>query len=355
MRRVPELFLVIAAAAVAIVPLPRNLIERLYSRGFYGFIQPRLTSLSNHLPIALFDVALIVAALAIVTMWIVRLRRSSGRVRTSMTLLLDTATLGALVYFWFLLAWGLNYQRNPLRSILDFREDRVTVDALRTLGARDIDAMNQLYESAHRSGWPGPTETPLVLTSAFLRTQQDLRFAWQAVAGRPKRSLLNIYFRRAAVDGMTDPFFLETLTNQGLLPFERPFVTAHEWAHLAGYADESEANFLAWLICLRGGAAEQYSAWLSIYSTVLSALPRDERGIAQRLQPGPRRDLQAISDRFIRDVNPAASRAGNAVYDRFLKANRVEAGIRSYSEVIRLLLGTKFSSEGKPVIRANGV
>src|SRR5437764_10382698 len=113
---------------------------------------------------------------------------------------------------------------------------------------------------------------------------------------------------------MTDPFFLETLANQGLLPFERPFVGAHEWGHLAGYADESEANFLAWLICLRGREGDQYSAWISLYGTIAAGLPSGERGpAAERLQPGPRDDLRAIAARLAQQVNPAASRAGYAV------------------------------------------
>jgi hypothetical protein len=43
---------------------------------------------------------------------------------------------------------------------------------------------------------------------------------------------------------MTDPFFLETLVASDVLPFERPFLVAHEWSHLAGIADEGEANFV---------------------------------------------------------------------------------------------------------------
>src|SRR5262249_687397 len=161
---------------------------------------------------------------------------------------------------------------------------------------------------------------------------RELGMGWTVVPAHPKRSLLDGYFRRVSVDGMTDPFFLETLASQSLLPFERPFVIAHEWGHLAGYADESEANFLACFTCLRGGPQERYSAWLSLYGTIVAALlPQDRATVVQRLEPGPRQDLIAMVDRVRREVNPTARRAGSAVYDRFLKANRVPAGIRSYS------------------------
>ena len=69
------------------------------------------------------------------------------------------------------------------------------------------------------------------------------------------------------------------------------------------------------------------------------------------MEAGPRADLEAISERIRRQAIPLANRAGYALYDRFLKANRVEAGIRSYAEVLRLLLGTRFSEEGVPMTR----
>jgi hypothetical protein len=151
---------------------------------------------------------------------------------------------------------------------------------------------------------------------------------------------------------MTDPFFLETLANHGLLAFERPFVVAHEWSHLAGYADESEANFVAWLICMRAPVQAQYSGWLSLYGTIAAALPpRDRIEISRRLEAGPRADLEAVAARLREQTSPFASRTGYAMYDKFLKANRVQAGIRSYGEVIQLLLGTRFDDAGNPIVR----
>jgi hypothetical protein len=38
-------------------------------------------------------------------------------------------------------------------------------------------------------------------------------------------------------------------------------------------------------------------------------------------------------------------RAGGEMYDRFLKANRVEAGIASYGGVVRLILGTRLAGD----------
>jgi hypothetical protein len=171
------------------------------------------------------------------------------------------------------------------------------------------------------------------------------------VPARPKRTILDWYFRRAGVDGMTDPFLLETLVAGNVLPFERAFVVSHEWSHLAGIADEGEANFTAWLSCVGGSAAHAYSGWLFLYAELARAVSASERAaLSDALAAGPRADLRAIRDRYVRDVNPRVSAAGWRVYDSYLKANRVPAGTASYDEVVRLVLGVRV--DGRPVIDA---
>ena len=353
MRRVLKLGVIIAAAAVALTPLPRYAVERAYSRGMYPIVQPALTALSNLTSFAWFDVTVTLTLTLIVVIWIVRLRQRTRRLGPTLaSLTVDTAAVAAVLYLWFFGVWGLNYQRLPLREQLDFREERITPDALRGLANRAVDALNALHSEAHATGWPELSAISAALEPAFVRAQSDLAMSWRARPGRPKRTLFNFYFTRVAVDGMTGPFFLETLANQTLLPFERAATVAHEWSHLAGYADESEANFVGWLVCMRGDVPAKYSGWLSLYGSVAGALPRSEYAeIARRLDEGPRADLRAISDRIRRYLIPTANRAGYALYDRFLKANRVEAGVMSYGEVVRLLLGTRFNEDGSPVVR----
>ena len=345
--------MILAAVALASTPLPRHAVERVYSRRVYPIIEPALTATSNLTSFALFDVTVVLAFALIVVMWALGLRRRTRRLGPTLAFLtIDTAAIAAVLYLWFFGVWGLNYQRLPLREQLDFREERITPDALSALAGRTVDALNALHSDAHAAGWRELSEISASLEPAFVHAQRDLAMSWTARAGRPKRTLFNFYFTRVAVDGMTGPFFLETLMNQTLLPFERAATVAHEWSHLAGYADESEANFVGWLVCMRGDVPAKYSGWLSLYGSVAGALPWSERAeLARRLNDGPRADLRAISDRVRRYAIPTASRAGYALYDRFLKANRVEAGVMSYGEVVRLLLGTRFNEDGSPVRR----
>ena len=353
MLRLLKFVLILGALLFAVVPLPRTIVARTYSRGIYPVVQPHLTGLSNRTSVALFDPIVLAAVSGLVVMWFLRLRRRrTGAARALAAVTLDTAAICAVLYLWFLGAWGLNYRREPLREQLDFREDRITREALRELALKNTASLNALYTDAHAEGWPPLRDTAAILQPAFVRAQHDLALTWTAAAGRPKGTLFNFYFTRVSIDGMTNPFFLETLANQTLLPFERASTVAHEWSHLAGYADESEANFVGWLVCMRGTRAIQYSGWLSLYGTVTNALARSDREeIVRQLDQGPRADLVAVSERVRSQAIPIASRAGYAVYDRFLKANRVEAGIRSYSEVLRLLLGTRFTDDGAPIRR----
>ena len=342
--------ILIAAAVAAVVPTPAAWVETAYSASFYLFLQRYLTPLASRFPFAFFDLLIgaVVGSLAI--WWVVRLSRASSgsRWRAALSMTVNTATLVALVYLVFLTTWGLNYRRQPLRQKLDFQQSRVTEEALLDLAHDSVAELNRLHELTRGLTWPGLDQLPDVLAPAFERAQHQLPGARTAVAGRPKRSLLTFYFRRAAIDGMTDPFFLEILINDEVLPFERAFVVAHEWAHLAGYADESEANFVGWLTCLAGDEAARYSAWLFLTPHLFRNLPEEgRRATSALLEAGPRRDLQAIASRLDRSI-PFVRRNARRVYDRFLKANRVEHGVASYDVVVELVLGARVGPGVQP-------
>jgi Protein of unknown function (DUF3810) len=338
--------IVLAAVAAAAVPLPARLVEAWYSRGLYPSIQATVTPISNRVEFALLDIAVCILLFVLMVAF-VRRTRSAGIARALVRSLISLMILAATLYLAFLLLWGFNYRRVPLEAKLEFDEARATRTAARTLGELAVRNVNATYDLAHAPVADGPS-----LEAAFQSAQQLLGALPPAVPGVPKRSLLGFYFRTAAIDGMTNPFFLEVIVNPDALPFERPFITAHEWAHLAGYAHEAEASFVAWLICTQGNGLARYSAWFAIYQHVSAALPRPDRAdLAGMLEEGPRRDWLEMSKRYER-ASPIVRNTAMEVYDRYLKANRVEEGIASYSGVVRLMLGAGVPDGQAPRLRS---
>ena len=340
--------LIVMAAVAAIAPLPATAVERLYSTRFYPLVQRVVTPASNLVPIALLDLA--IAGLLVFLVF--RFIRAGGRKPGLRALGVSLLKTIAVVYLLFLVIWGLNYRRVPLEDKLDFDRARVTRERAVALAAESVRRANALYQPAHaitanHGDNRNDLESAMNTALHVLEGRGYPRDGGHLRTGRPKRSLLGYYFRYAAIDGMTNPLFLEVIVNPDLLPMEQPEVLAHEWAHLAGYADESEANFVGWLTCLRGNALAQYSGWLSAYSRAVSVLPRDLRLTLPKLDEGPRQDLNAIAARYQRS-SPVVRRVAQDVYDSYLKANRIEEGVANYDAVLQLMLGTTLGGEWAP-------
>ncbi len=332
------------ALICAIAPFPAETIEGLYSTDWYLRIQNVLTTATNTIPIAWLDIAVACLLIAAIELVISR-TRTLGPKRAFTRNLMTAAGAAAWLYLLFLALWGLNYRRVPLERKLDYEQSRLTREAAIEFTNSAVVQVNTVYAAARATAFSRDA-----LAASFADTQIALGATRLAVPGVAKRSLLNYYFRRAAIDGMTDPYFLEIIVNPDVLEVERPFVVAHEWAHLAGYANEAEANFLAWLTCVRGNPPQQYSGWLAAYQHGMAAVPRADRSTIKPLDNGPRKDFEAIAARYAKS-SPAVRRAAREVYDEYLKANRVVEGIGSYDAVVRLMIGVRYKEKWIPLAR----
>ena len=330
------------AAGAAALPLPASAVERGYATGIYPALQSRLTAWSNETAISLFDVALAFTIVTLLTLWVRWLRAAvrSRSVRPVARGLAHSVVAAAVFYLWFLIAWGLNYAREPLESKIGYDPSRISRDALVRVAERATRAVNETYESGHAVGFGSGDEMPPALVRALHDVERQLGKPSPTMPGRPKRTLLAPFFRASGVDGMHAPFLLETLLNPDLTPPERPAVLAHEWAHLAGYAPEDDASFVGLLAALQADRGSQYSAWLALFHDALGQLPAaDQRRLIGQLEPGPRQDRQAIIARLQSRSEPVA-RVSWEAYDRYLKAQGVREGVASYSRVIQLVLGS---------------
>ena len=332
----------LVATAVAVAPPGAVFVERWYAKWLYPILQAELTALSNRAPIALFDVAIVVFALIAIGIWIwsIRLARKKQAIRSLARGFAATLTLLAVVYLWFLAAWGLNYARPPLESQIGFDTSRITPDAVRALAEHAVDRANKTHASGHAAGFPAIADSPQRLIDALHQVEREFGRPRSTVVATPKWSLLTPFYRASGVSGQLGPFFLETLLNPDLTGPERPAVLAHEWAHLSGYAPESDASFIGLLAALRAGPAAEYSVWLDLVSEATTQLqPVTQRLVLAKLEAGPLEDQNAIRERLKKLVRPV-ERAAWSTYDQMLKSQGVEEGVQSYSRVIQLLIGS---------------
>ena len=348
-RPAVQALLVLIATGAVLLPRPDAFIERVYGRGVYPPLQAMLTGASNVVPLAVFDAVIVVAVLlvgwwwtrAFGALWRGRAWRPAGRALGA------TATLAAFGYLWFLAVWGLNYARPPLEVRLALPAVKVSAGDVAVLLRQSVDEANALYRSAHHVDGVVPYRAEPSVAAALHAVEARHGRPRPTMPGTPKPTLLAPYFRMAGVDGLTAPMALETLLNPELTAPERPFVLAHEWAHLSGYAPEADANFVAWLVTQEPdiAAATRYSGVLFLLSEAARQVPTEvRRASLAALESGPRQDLADIASRMASRVD-LVERVGWRVYDSYLRSQGVEEGVRSYSRVVELIVRARRQGE----------
>lgn len=324
--------------AVLLLPLPEAYVEQFYSRDLYPWLQRGLTALSNLVRFSILDVLLVLGALGVLYRLIrlVKVAFATGPIDALWEGIRRSLRFAGVVLIVFLLVWGLNYKRVPLRS---------TLPAAPAETAEALEAVI-MESNALAARLRGQIEPELTFEQARDQLEVPMGAALAALGreplsppGRPKSSvLLTPYFTMAGVNGMLNPFVLESVVHPGLLPIERPFVLAHEWAHLAGQGSEAEANAVGWLACLKGGPTPAYSASIYLIMEAASRLPDQARTrVLARLDPGVRADIGAISRRMLQH-HPQVQRVASRVYEEYLQANGVKDGVADYGLALRLIL-----------------
>jgi len=336
----------IAAIVMFGVPVPAWLVETFYSRDAYPWLQRGLTSVSNLLPLAVIDVMFVAAAVALV--WRLALLVGTARQRGFLISVWEAfrrlVRVVAVAVVVFLLAWGCNYRRVPIEATLPQPVAPPTEVTLLTALVDAAALASQIRPAAVASPALEYPELARVLEEPMNAALRQLNRKPVAPVGRPKIShVLTPFFTAAGVTGMVNPYALESIVHPDLLPVERPWVLAHEWAHLSGHADEAEASAVGWLACMKGGPQLAYSASVYLIMNTWTEVPAaDRRGVIAGLDPGVRSDIDAVIERARRQ-KPEVQRVTSRVYDEYLRANRVADGTRSYGRALTLILSPSFS------------
>jgi hypothetical protein len=340
--RILEVSIVLAALALAtgLVAPARTAVERVYSTGVYPAIDRTVRSLTDPLPFSLGDVLFIALVTALLAGFGISLARALALRKAAPLGWFAWRTLVglALVYVWFLGSWGWNYLRVPVADKLVLHHDRTNEDAVTSLANRTVRELNRYAAAAHRVTYDDAT-TSAKLQPAFEAVIARLGDRTTFTAPPPKPTLFDFFMKASGTH--------EINLDRSTFPFERPATFAHEWGHISGFADESEANYISVLTCTTSSdPLLRYAGWLLVWFN----LPSDVH-VTQRAVPQVYADLEALRKRNERQVKPAVARAQQAAYGQYLRANHVKAGYESYRLFVRLLTAADYDAHGLPVVR----
>lgn len=249
----------------------------------------------------------------------------------------------------FLLLFGLHYLRPAVRNTFGLTPPPPDVVALERLARTCLEQANAELAAAapHWDAERGsrlpmsPPELIALLTESFNRCPElsalsSVRFS------PPKAPWSSHLMARAGIAGIFVPLTGEPHYDADQPAVSLPFTIAHEMAHQRGFALESEANFVAAVVCIRAQHPYlRYSGWAGAARYVLRDLARaPERYAAVVALAGDalRADWQAQARYWSRYAHGRLAALSARINHAYLQANGVTSGLANYHEVTGWLL-----------------
>jgi hypothetical protein len=326
------LSLALHIALLMVLPDGGDWVEAIYARGIYPVVGPIVAFIPALLPFSLAALALLALGLFMLGALVhtaLRWWRGTLRLRSAVEGTLAVGIVAAaLVFHAFYLFWGYNYLRPPLERRFGLAESTQSVEQGQELARQIVE-----FAAAARvpvAPWDR-AELDALVDAAIAAALIELEGRPPPVVSPLKGDLGSGFLARQGTRGVISPLTLEAHVDFGLPPFALPFSAAHEKAHLAGFARERDANFLAWYALTRSPDARlRYAGQIGVIHYFLSPATRS---LAVPLEP----DLQALAAYEASRVSRGLQRASLEIYGAYLRANRIPAGVGDYARVGQLI------------------
>jgi hypothetical protein len=243
----------------------------------------------------------------------------------------------------FLFAFGFNYQRPILFELLGYEQRKAEPFELEALGEEMVRGVNDNYLAAHAEGTSVPDSAGVrgLLKESYDETT-ELALLPRGNHTMPKPAYFSGLMTRLGISGFYFPFTGEPHYNAEAPDFQQPFSMAHEMAHQRGVARESEANFVAYLVCVNSrDPFVRYSGFrngLGVLSELYRVEPEKAKKLAGQLGPGYREDSRRAALFWAKSAGRAGA-LSQRINDLYLRANRVKAGVEDYRGSTALIIG----------------
>jgi hypothetical protein len=315
-------------------------VEHYYSKGLYPYIAKFLSSFSNLIPFPLWDVFWVLIVLLIISglVLIVVKKIKPG------WFILRTLQLLALIYSLFYIGWGYNYFRPKIENRIGWESTKPDEVIFRSILDSVIINTNRNYTLISISDY---SKIDSLVEESYRINSIGLGIDFPNGTRRPKTMIFSSFYGKLGVSGYFGPFFNEIHVNSYLLPMDYPFVLAHEKAHQFGVTSEAEANFVAFIICVK---SEDLQLKYSGYQSLLFYFLKDASQMSDYKEYLNKVDKKVITDlrfrqKYYRTLeNKKFSDMQTAANDVYLKANKIEKGVKNYNQVVSLVISWYYNN-----------
>ena len=317
-----------------------EIIEKYYSRIFYPLVLDLHQFFLDFIHFSLGDILYLFLFFLIIKTIFKKI--SYWKVKP-MNMFLDFGSLVILLAWIFHLSWGLNYHRLPLNEQFEISikyskqdlEDRLDKIIEKSNQWHDKLVSNDTFAVTFPFSRENISEkTSLIYNPVYHKTVLNTY--------KVKKSLVSLPLSYMGYSGYLNPFTLESQLNVKI-PIQSLITTLlHETAHQMGYAAENEANFIAYLSAISSEDPHiQYAgnifAFRYLFNNFYKLNPEEARNKLKHLNPGILKNLKEVRDFWKKYKNPFEV-IFDKTYDSYLKANGQKSGIKSYNEMVGLVI-----------------
>ncbi len=328
-------------AAWYLLPVSAESVEYVYSRGAYRTIVAVVTTVTGAVPFSIMLLLIVMGPLLFLGMWTGNwaYRRKALRLSHWRGLLWGPKWMFVLIpalWLWFLLFWGMGYQRLPIETRLGFDDEKVTEEELLRIEAGLL-AVIERDQPADASDRDVPRAV-----AAVARAMSAVVEAWEArpmrIPSRVKATPPGLLLMNGT-SGVCVPFTLEPHVDGGLPDTAFVAVAAHELGHIAGVCDEGETNLIGYIAGLRADDPyARYAVALGVYRHVAGQRgPEAYRQAVERLPEQAREDMRLAREASIRYRIEWFQKWSWRAYNHYLKSQGVREGVASYGRGAQLL------------------
>ncbi len=260
--------------------------------------------------------------------------------------LLGLVCTGVSIYAGFCILWGINYYIDGFQEKSGIYAKGVSVEQLTEVTEMFAQKANMYSTDVQRTeqGLFSVPRDDIYQAAPTIYDNIEKQYPFLEMKDHvPKRISFSKVMSATNFTGFFFPFTGEANLNDDCPTCLLPSTIAHEMAHQRSIASEQECNFIAVLVCeTSGNAAYAYSGALFAYIHLSNALYRADREAWEEIRDSLNEEVQmdlAYNNAYWQQYEGKTAEFSKKTYDQFLKGYGEQSGIKSYGEVVDLLVG----------------